>query len=65
MVLLDLKFFTGVPGLLISGGILLLVIALVIVIVTGKKGKKNQVVEEAPIDNNMQMGGMDPCCTRC
>ena len=43
----DLSFFTSIPGMLITGGVLLLLIALVIFIATGsKKGKKNKKGEE-------------------
>ena len=39
----DLSFFTSIPGLLITGGVLLLLIALIIFIATGsKKGKKEK-----------------------
>ena len=52
----DLSFFTTIPGMLITGGVLLLLIALIIFIATGsKKGKKNKkeesvepAVNEAP-----------------
>ncbi|HIS38094.1 MAG TPA: hypothetical protein IAB45_01135 [Candidatus Onthousia faecavium] len=36
----DLSFFTSIPGMLITGGVLLLLIALIIFIATGSKGKK-------------------------
>lgn len=53
----DLSFFTTIPGMLITGGVLLLLIALVIFIATGskkdKKGKKGETQNvEASIDNN-------------
>ena len=53
----DLSFFTSIPGMLITGGVLLLLIALVIFIATGskkdKKGKKGEAQNvEASIDNN-------------
>lgn len=53
----DLSFFTSIPGMLITGGVLLLLIALVIFIATGskkdKKGKKGETQNvEASIDNN-------------
>lgn len=39
----DLSFFTSIPGMLITGGVLLLLIALIIFIATGnKKGKKDK-----------------------
>ena len=46
MILADfnLSFFTTIPGMLITGGVLLLLIALIIFIATGsKKGKKNKI----------------------
>ena len=53
----DLSFFTSIPGMLITGGVLLLLIALIIFIATGskkdKKGKKGETQNvEASIDNN-------------
>lgn len=43
----DLSFFTSIPGLLITGGVLLLLIALIIFIATGnKKGKKDKKEEK-------------------
>ena len=43
----DLSFFTSIPGLLITGGVLLLLIALIIFIATGsKKGKKEKKEEK-------------------
>ena len=38
----DLSFFTSIPGMLITGGVLLLLIALIIFIVTGNKDKKKK-----------------------
>ena len=38
----DLSWFTTIPGLLITGGIVLLIIALIIFIVTGRKNKKEE-----------------------
>lgn len=49
MILADfnLSFFTTIPGMLITGGVLLLLIALIIFIATGsKKGKKNKKEEK-------------------
>ena len=44
----DLSFFTSIPGMLITGGVLLLIIALIIFIATsGKKSKKSKEVEKA------------------
>lgn len=43
----SLKWFTTIPGLLITGGVLLLVVALIIFIVSSKKDKKNQKAEES------------------
>ena len=43
----SLKWFTTIPGLLITGGVLLLVVALVIFIVTSKKDKKNKKAEKS------------------
>lgn len=62
MILADfnLSFFTTIPGMLITGGVLLLLIALIIFIATGsKKGKKNKkeesvepIVSETPTVEN-------------
>ena len=38
----SLSFFTSIPGMLITGGVLLLLIALIIFIVTGNKDKKKK-----------------------
>lgn len=38
----DLSFFTTIPGMLITGGVLLLLIALIIFIATGSKKDKNK-----------------------
>ena len=38
----DMSWFTTVPGLMITGGVILLIVALVILIVTGKKSKKEK-----------------------
>ena len=55
----DLSFFTSIPGMLITGGVLLLLIALIIFIATGSKkdGKKNNKEKDtvatdvnAPVD---------------
>lgn len=54
----DLSFFTSIPGMLITGGVLLLLIALIIFIATGpkkeKKSKKeeNNELQEAPTVSN-------------
>ena len=40
----DLSWFTTIPGLFITGGIVLLIIAIIILIATGKKGKKETKV---------------------
>ena len=46
----DLSFFTSIPGLLITGGVLLLLIALIIFIATGsKKGKKEDKKEDVTV----------------
>ena len=37
----DLSWFTTIPGMFITGGVVLLIIALVILLITGKKTKKN------------------------
>ena len=48
----DLSFFTSIPGMLITGGVLLLLIALIIFIATGsKKDKKDKKAEAESIDN--------------
>ena len=43
----DLGWFTTVPGMFITGGVVLLIIALIILIVTGKKSKKEKKEKEA------------------
>lgn len=43
----DLSWFTTVPGLFITAGVLLLIVALIILIVTGKKSKKEKKAKEA------------------
>ena len=50
----DLSWFTTVPGLFITGGVILLIVALVILIVTNKKSKKEkaEVENNAPADQN-------------
>ena len=44
---LDFSWFTTMPGLLITGGVLLLTIALIMFIVSGKKSKKEKAAKEA------------------
>ena len=44
----DFSWFTTVPGMFITGGVVLLLIALIILVITGKKSKKGQqAVQEA------------------
>lgn len=50
----DLGWFTTVPGMFITGGVVLLIIALIILIVTGKKSKKEKKEKEAA-DANVSM----------
>lgn len=50
----DLGWFTTVPGMFITGGVVLLIIALIILIVTGKKSKKEKKEKEAA-DANASM----------
>ena len=38
----DLSWFTTIPGMFITGGVILLIIALIILIVTGRKSKKEK-----------------------
>lgn len=38
----DLNWFTSVPGMLISCGVLLLIVALIVFIVSSAKGKKEK-----------------------
>ena len=61
----DLTWFTTVPGMFITGGVVLLIIALIILIVTGKKAKKEKKAQEAqanqpavdtPMMNNVNPG---------
>ena len=42
----DLKWFTTLPGIFITVGVLLLIVALVILIVSGKKSKKEKKAME-------------------
>ena len=53
----SLSFFTSIPGMLITGGVLLLLIALIIFIATGTKGdkKKDKKKEEAKVDSNQEV----------
>ena len=37
----DFSFFTEIPGILVTVGVIFLVIALIMLIVTGKKSKKD------------------------
>lgn len=53
----SLNWFTTIPGLLITGGVLLLVIALIIFIVTSRKEKKN-VSANSNNANNINAGGL-------
>ena len=49
----DLSFFTSIPGMLITGGVLLLLIALIIFVATGsKKGKKDKKEAESTDNTN-------------
>ena len=43
----DLSWFTTIPGLFITAGVILLIIALIILIITGKKSKKEKKAKEA------------------
>ena len=43
----DLSWFTTVPGMFITGGVVLLIIALIILLVTGKKSKKEKKLQES------------------
>ena len=52
----DLSFFTSIPGMLITGGVLLLLIALIIFIATGsKKGKKNKEIKDTAVNSNNEV----------
>ena len=57
-----LEFFTSVPGMLISGGVLLLVIALIILLVQHKKAKKasGQVVDQGNAQPQAEVGVAQP-----
>ena len=46
----DLSFFTSIPGLLITGGVLLLLIALIIFIATGSKSGKKDKNEASDVE---------------
>lgn len=54
----DLSWFTTIPGLFITGGVVLLVIALVILIITGRKTKKEK--DEINSNNNQVNAGVQP-----
>lgn len=57
----DLSWFTTIPGLFITGGVILLIIALVILIVTGRKTKKEKeaLANDSQLNpNNIQAGGV-------
>ncbi|MBO5138148.1 MAG: hypothetical protein J6B89_00710 [Bacilli bacterium] len=59
----DLNWFTTIPGLLITGGVLLLVIALIIFIITSVKGKKSKKKEEeavAPVEQAQPVQAVQP-----
>ena len=43
----DFSWFTTVPGMFITGGVVLLLIALIILVITGKKSKKGQQAVQA------------------
>lgn len=51
----DLNWFTTIPGLLITGGVLLLVIALIIFIITSVRGKKNKNIGEDAVNTQTQV----------
>ena len=56
----DLSFFTSIPGMLITGGVLLLLIALIIFIATGsKKGSKKNKKDKNNVDPNATEGTID------
>ena len=48
----DLSWFTTIPGLFITAGVILLIIALIILIITGKKSKKEKKAKEAKQEEN-------------
>ena len=54
----DLNWFTTIPGLLITCGILLLVIALIIFIITSVKGKKSKKGEEGMNNQNVNQAAL-------
>lgn len=57
----DLSFFTSIPGMLITGGVLLLLIALIIFIATGsKKGKKNKESNDTAVNSNSEVATASP-----
>ncbi len=62
----DLSFFTSIPGMLITGGVLLLIIALIIFIATSgkkdkKKGKEDSIVASTPsVDANVTTSEVAP-----
>ncbi len=61
---LDLSWFTTIPGMLITGGVLLLIIALIIFIVTsGKKGDKNEKVAAVQEQAQMNVAQTMPTAT--
>ena len=48
----DLSWFTTIPGLFITAGVILLIIALIILIITGKKSQKEKKAKEAKQEEN-------------
>lgn len=51
----DFAWFTTLPGILITGGVVVLLVALIIFIASNKKDKKNKTPEVAAVDNNMNV----------
>ena len=54
----NMSWFTTVPGLLITGGVVLLIFALFLLIATGKKSKKEKKAQAEAEALNQQIGGM-------
>ena len=69
----DLSFFTSIPGLLITGGVLLLLIALIIFIATGRKSGKKDKNEASDVEEVVNTPSVVEnaapdiytCCRKC
>ena len=46
----DLTWFTEIPGILVTIGIVLLIVALILLVVTGKRSKKETNADGTPVE---------------